>query len=216
MIWPVSDGIRLQRIQQFSEPRQGYRVNWNAWHRQMSSVLRNAPIVEMNKARLYFDLRLIPIQAADLHQLFRDLDDSAPKLGKSYVDQFRNTHFYSILSGEWRSENYTPMRERPDSKRAEEAREWYGSVTKQPTKVGRRLAHVLTSCGFSAEYERDIETPTGRVRADVLVSNRTPKPKNVIIEMKVFSSENTMPSTICEQIRITMRRHAELLGLLKK
>jgi hypothetical protein len=145
MLWPVSDGIRLQRIQQFSEPRQGYRLNWNAWYRQVSGALKNAPLVELNKARLYFDLRLIPIQVADMHMLFKSLDDETPKLGSSYLDQFKRSHFYSILSGNWSPEAYTPMRERPESRRAEEAQAWYASVTSQPAKVGRRLESGLTT-----------------------------------------------------------------------
>lgn len=216
MIWPVSDGTRLQRIQQFTEPRQGYKLNWNAWYRQMAGVLKNAPLNELNKARLYFDLRIIPIQVADLHMLFRNLDDVEPELGSSYLDQFRRTHFYSILSGSWTPETYTPMRERPESRRAEEARAWYLESTQYPTKIGRRLAHVLRACDFVAEYERDIESPSSRVRADVLVKGRSTEPENIIIELKAFAPDGTMPSTICEQARITMRRHAELLGLLKK
>lgn len=216
MIWPVSDGTRLQRIQQFTEPRQGYKLNWNAWYRQMAGVLKSAPLNELNKARLYFDLRIIPIQVADLHMLFRNLDDEAPELGGSYLEQFKRTHLFSILAGGWKPESYTPMRERPESKRAEDARAWYLENTQFPTKIGRRLAHVLRKSGFVAQHEQDIETPFSRVRADVLVRGRQTAPENVIIELKAFAPEGTMPSTICEQARITMRRHAELLGLLKK
>ena len=216
MLWPVSDGVRLQRIQQFTEPRQGYTLNWNAWYRQMAGVLRNSPLHELNKARLYFDLRIIPIQVADLHMLCRDLESDPQKIGQSYIDQFKKTHFYSIISGEWDPVNYTPMRERLDSKRASDAREWYANVTTNPTGLGRRIAAVLRDCGFSAEHEKYIESPSSRVRADVLVKDRPANPNNVIIELKSFSADGTMPSTICEQVRITMRRHAELLGLLKK
>ncbi|WP_207775362.1 hypothetical protein [Pusillimonas noertemannii] len=30
MLWPVSDGLRIQRIQQFTDTRQGYKLDWNA------------------------------------------------------------------------------------------------------------------------------------------------------------------------------------------
>lgn len=216
MLWPVSDGTRLQRIQQFTEPRQGYKLNWNAWYRQMAGVLKNAPLNELNKARLYFDLRIIPVQVADLHMLFRELEVDAPKLGKSYIDQFKRTHFLSLISGTWSPEAYTPMRERPESTRAAKAAEWYASVNNNPTGIGKRLSHVLRECGFSAAYEEYVSSPASSVRADVLIRDRQKHPENIIIELKAFSSDNTMPSTICEQVRITMRRHAELLGLLKK
>lgn len=216
MLWPVTDGTRLQRIQQFTEPRQGYRLNWNAWYRQVSPAGTNIAYTELNKARLYFDLRLVPIQVADLHMLCRNLDETEPNLGASYLDQFRRTHFYSIVSGVWNPDTYSPLRERPDSKRAEDAREWYLENTTNPTKLGRRLAYILRQCGYDSDYEQDIESPYGKVRADVFISDRDTLPENVIVELKAFSAENTMPSTICEQVRITMRRHAELLGMLKK
>ncbi len=41
---------------------------------------------------------------------------------------------------------------------------------------------------------------------DVFVHITTPETKKRIIELKVFASENTMPSSIKDQIRITLRR----------
>jgi hypothetical protein len=216
MLWPVTDGLRINRIQQFTDARQGYKLDWTAWLRQLNADdQRQLPLQELNRARLYFDVRLVPIAAADLQPLCRDLDDNSVKLHESYLDRFKKTHFFSIVSGGWNPLGYSPMRER-ESNRAETARKWYASVNQAPTKLGRRIARCLNAVGLQATYESLIESQHSRVKADVLVDRLPALPPKVIIEIKAFAPENTMPSTICEQVKITLRRHAQFAGFLRR
>lgn len=216
MLWPVTDGQRITRVQQFTDARQGYKLDWNAWYRQLNEDDRKQlPLRELNRARLYFDLRLIPVAAADLHPLCKELDNDDFVLHKSYLDRFRNTHFFSIVNGTWDPSSYKPLRER-ESERAELARVWYESVTTSPTALGKRLAKTFKTLGLAAEHEQNITSAHGKLRADVLVVRNGASPQNAIIEMKVFSPANTMPSSICEQIRITLRRHAQFAGFLAR
>ncbi|MGW9330041.1 hypothetical protein [Bosea sp. NPDC055594] len=116
MLWPVTDGLRISRVQQFTDARQGYKLDWNAWYRQMNSEdQQQLPVREYNRARLYFDMRLVPIAAADLHPLCRDLENNDFSPGQSYLDRFENTHFFSIVSGKWNPDNFAPLRERESS-----------------------------------------------------------------------------------------------------
>jgi len=100
MLWPVTDGLRITRIQQFTDPRQGYKLDWNAWYRQLNADDQaSLPLREYNRARLYFDMRLVPIAAADIHPLCRELDDDTFVAGKSYLDRFKSTHFFRSFLG---------------------------------------------------------------------------------------------------------------------
>lgn len=203
-------------MQQFTDARQGYKLDWNAWYRQMNSEdQQQLPVREYNRARLYFDMRLVPIAAADLHPLCRDLDNNDFSPGQSYLDRFESTHFFSIVSGKWNPDNFAPLRER-ESKRADEARDWYSTVTNQPTQLGRRIAKCFNSLGVTADYEQQISSKYSKVRADVLVNRSPVAPPNVIIELKAFSPENTMPSTICQSVATTLKRHAQFAGFLQR
>ncbi len=217
MLWPVTDGQRITRVQQFTDARQGYKLDWNAWYRQLNEDdRRQLPLRELNRARLYFDLRLVPVAAADLHPLCKDLDDDDFVLHKSYLDRFENTHFFSIIDGTWDAASYKPLRER-ESERADAARTWYESITNSPTQLGKRLAKVFRGLGITADHEQMITSAHGRVRADVLVIRRGgAAPQNAIVEIKLFSPANTMPSSICEQVRTTLRRHAQFAGFLAR
>jgi len=216
MLWPVTDGLRIQRIQQFTQARDGYKLDWYAWYRQLNTDdRRQLPLSDLNKARTYFDVRLIPVAAADLKELCRDLDREDIVLQKSYTDRFKLTHLYSIVSGAWNPQSYAPLRER-SSKRADGAKVWYESVTGQPTLIGRRLAKIFTHLGFDATYERTLTSPNGKVRADVFIEPTVQHPKRVIIELKAFSSENTMPSSIADAVKVTLRRHAQFAGFLAR
>jgi hypothetical protein len=112
MLWPVTDGLRITRVTSFTNSREGYRLNWNAWYQQLNEEdRRQLPLDSLNRARLYFDVRLVPIAAADLHPLCRDLDQIEYEFGKSYLDQFRASHFYSIITDNWNPSSYGPLRE---------------------------------------------------------------------------------------------------------
>lgn len=216
MLWPVTDGLRITRIQQFTDPRQGYKLDWNAWYRQLNADDQSQlPLREYNRARLYFDVRLVPIAAADIHPLCRNLEDDSFSPGSSYLDRLRSTHFFSIVSGNWTPESFAPLRER-ESKRADDARAWYQTVTTQPTALGKRLAKCLTLLGLSSEYEQTITSPHGKLRADLLIERAPIAPANVIVEMKAFSPENTMPSTIAGSVLTTLKRHAQFAGFLPR
>lgn len=216
MLWPVTDGQRIARVQQFTDARQGYKLDWNAWYRQLNDDdRRQLPLRELNRARLYFDLRLVPVAAADLHPLCKDLINDDFVLHKSYLERFQNTHFFSIVNGTWDPTSYKPLRER-ESDRAEAARVWYESITSSPTALGKRLARTFRELGLTADHEQSIASVHGKLRADVLVIRNSVTAQNAIIEMKVFSPSNTMPSSICEQVRITLRRHAQFAGFLAR
>lgn len=124
-------------------------------------------------------------------------------------------HIFSIIKGTWDPSTYTPLRER-ESERANAARSWYESVTSKPTAIGKRLAKTFKELGLTADHEQTISSSHGKVRADILVIRDGFTPQNAIIELKAFSPDNTMPSSICEQIRITLRRHAQFAGFLER
>lgn len=216
LLWPVSDGLRNQRVLQFSKARDGYKLNWDAWYTELNGDdRRTLPLHEFNRTRLYFDFRIIPIRAADLHKLCLDLQDDEKKLAKTYLDRFAKTHFYHVISDNWNNYEYSPVRER-ESQRSTEAKDWYETVTTSPTALGKRIAKILTECGLQSEYEYDIKTEYSLVRADVFISTDDKVKPKKIVEIKAYSAENTMPSTIKDQIKVTLRRHAQLAGFLSR
>ena len=215
MLWPVTDGQRITRIQGFTDPREGYKLDWSSWYRQLApDDQASLPLHAYNRARLYFDVRLVPIAAADIHKLCRNLDNEKEKLHKSYLERFQKTHFYSILAGTWDPATYAPLRERDNSQRAHDAHTWYEQVTTSPTKIGRRLARVLRTLGIQAKHEQDIKTRHSTVRADILVERPGNVRDKVIVELKAYSTDNTMPSSIRDAVRVTLKRHAQLAGFL--
>ena len=216
ILWPVADATRSQRVVQFAKARSGYQLNWDTWYAHLNEDdKKTLPLHELNRTRLYFDVRIIPVRAADLHPLCIDLDNENRKISVSPLKRFQKTHFYHVASGTWADYDYAPMRER-DSERATKAKIWYESVTTEPTKIGKRIAKILRESGLDSEYEQTLKSEYSKVRADVLVKDSSSEKKIRIIELKAFSSENTMPSAIKEQIKITLRRHAQFAGFLQK
>ena len=65
-------------------------------------------------------------------------------------------------------------------------------------------------------YEKEISTSHSTVRADVYVETENDTKPKKIVELKAYSAENTMPSTIKEQIKVTLRRHAQLAGFMSR
>jgi len=157
----------------------------------------------------------VPIAAADLHPLCKNLDDEDVTLGKNYLNQLKSTHFFSIISGNWTPDTYAPLRER-ESQRANAARTWYAGITSKPTQLGRRLSKCLQSLGLTASYEQTVTSNYRKIRADILVDRSPIAPANVIVEIKAFSPENTMPSTIAAQVQTTLKRHAQFAGFLQR
>lgn len=107
------------------------------------------------------------------------------------------------------------MRER-ESKRAEEARDWYKQVTREPTDIHRSIAKALTLLGVKSSHEAKIKTGNGSIRADVLAERDGGSRSEVLIELKAFAPENTMPSTITDAVRSTLRKLAVLAGFIRK
>jgi hypothetical protein len=215
MLWPVTDALRITRVQSFTNAREGYSLNWNAWYQQLNAEDRTQLNLDaLNRARLYFDVRLVPIAAADLHPLCRDLDKVEYEFGQSYLDRFKLSHFFSVAIDQWNSATYAPLREREESQRAEKAKQWYPTVTKDPVGLGRRIAGALRVLEVPALHEQTLISKHGKVRADVLISE--PGKKETIVELKAFSPDGTRPSSIKDAIRTTLRRHAQFAGFLPR
>lgn len=216
LLWPVADSLRNQRVMQFSKPREGYKLNWDVWFNELNQEDRTQlPLRELNRTRLYFDVRVIPVRAADLHRLCLNLHDNDISLAKTYLTRFKQTHFYHVVSGSWSDYDYNPVRER-ESQRSEDAKNWYQTITDKPTLLGKRISKVLNALTLESTYEENLTSDFGSVRADVFVKRPGFDKNKIIIELKAFSSENTMPSTIKEQIKITLRRHAQFAGFLQR
>ncbi len=214
MLWPVTDSTRISRIHQFTDARQGYKLNWSAWYQSLNlDEQRSIELRELNRSRLYFDIRLIPIAAADLQGIYRPEDGDL--IPKNALERFSKTHFFSLVARKWNPDSYAPLRER-DSKRADEARVWYEAVTKDPTSIGKSIAKALNQLGLKSYPEKRIPSPHSNLRADVLVErNSGPRPE-VIVELKAFAPENTRPSSISDAVGSTLRRHATFAGFIKR
>lgn len=216
MLWPVTDGERIAKVSTFTDARAGYRLDWNSWYQQLSPEdAPTLPLHEYNRARLYFDMRLVPIAAADLMDICVKIDDETYEPNETARAKFGRTHFSYLITNTWNSETYSPMRER-ESERAEKAREWYETMNGSPTKIGKRIAKTLTMSGLQAYHERDVISVHSTVRADVFVESSAALPTKTIVELKAFSPSNTMPSAIRDQVRVTLRRHAQFAGFLAK
>jgi len=83
MVWPVT-GTRIDRVLSFTNPREGYKLDWGAFYKGHDHDAHvSLPFHAFNRARLYFDVRLVPIAVADLHPLCQNLDDGAAALAPS-------------------------------------------------------------------------------------------------------------------------------------
>lgn len=216
MLWPVTDGLRIQRVTGFSKAREGYKLDWDSWYRELNRDDREQlPLQEYNRARLYFDMRLVPIAAADLQPLCRHLEHDDEALHHTYLERFKSTHLFSVLSEQWDPDHYRPLRERV-SNRATSARDWYHTVNDQPTQIGRRLARVISSCGYEAAHEREVLTRHGRVVADVHMERPGSARSRVLVELKCYADDNTMPSTIKEAVKTTLRKYSQLAGFVAR
>lgn len=215
LLWPVTDATRIERILRFTDSRQGYKLNWSAWLQSLNvEDQRSIELRQLNRARLYFDVRLVPIAAADLQGIYRP--DAAELMPKAALDRFSKTHFYSLVAGTWNPATYATLRERGESQRADEARLWYQSVTSDPTSIGKSIARALTKLGIRSDHEFKLKSPNGSLRADVLCERNAGIRPEVIVELKAFSPDNTRPSSIAEAVRATLRKHAIFAGFIKR
>ncbi len=224
MLWPVTDGQRLANVRNFTNPRAGYRLDWNAFYRALNTNdQQQLPLDAYNKARLYFDVRLVPIQAADLQEVCQDLTEPNRPPAKSYLESFSNTHLFGLVNDTWNPDAYRPMKDHGEtSQRARTARTWYPTVNGKPTVLGHRLAACFTALDLPASAETEVRTPHSRVVADVHVRRALEsRPasgdrRQVILELKAYAPTATTPSVIAGQIRSTLKKHAQLAGYLQR
>lgn len=221
MLWPVTDGQRLANVRNFTNPRLGYRLDWNVFYRALNPTDQHQlPLDAYNKARLYFDVRLVPIQAADLQTIAQSLEHPDVAPAPSYVAAFKKTHFFGVVADTWDPNSYRPMKDHGNAttvpRRSTAAKAWYSSVTLRPTHIGRRIAACLRALGLDAHAEKEVRTPHSRVVADVLLERPSIERPKVIVELKAYSPESTYPSAIATQIRGTLKKHAELAGYLQR
>ena len=216
MLWPVTDGHRITRVTSFTNAREGYKLDWNAFYRELTDEdkLNRDTLAAYNRARLYFDFRLVPIAAADLHPLCRNLNSDTFSLHRSYLDRFERTHFMGIVNETWDPRNYSPLKER-ESARASAARDWYGDVTSQSVALGKRLEKILRRLGREAAYEGEVQSKYRKIRADVVVERPESQQSRVLIELKAYSTENTRPSSIRDAVRGTLRKYAQFGGFIE-
>ncbi|MEZ6046787.1 MAG: hypothetical protein R3C11_14650 [Planctomycetaceae bacterium] len=216
ILWPVADSARNQRVLQFSRPRDGYKLNWDAWYAELNNDdKRTLPLKELNRTRLYFDCRVIPLRTADLHKLCLDLDDDSKSLADTYLNRFRKTHFFLVISDNWAQYDFNPLRER-ESQRSLDAKKWYEGVTAKPVLLGKRISKILSECGLDCKHEFKIKTNNSSVIADIFVETSDNEKPKKIIELKAYATSNTTPSAIKEQIKTTLKKHAQLAGFLSR
>ena len=216
MVWPVVDGTGIERVTRFTDPLSGYRLSWNAWCNQLNETDRKQlPLDAYNQARLYFDLRLVPLPVADLHGLCQRLDDeSHVPLGP--LTQFKNTHLYTVLTGRTDERRFGTLREHRESKRAKEAREWYKTITSQSVAVGRRLAKCLTELALPSTAEKEVRSTHRRIVADIHTERHEQPQRFVLTELKLLSSHETTPSRIRDEIRSTLKKYAQFAGFIQR
>lgn len=207
MLWPVTNNHRTTLVNSFSDTRNDYRLDWNAWFKSLNRDDRSRyRLHQLNRARLYFDFRLIPIPVASIFNLCKVLDTDQTDFKKTHLQTFMQTHFFYIVIGALRPDGYTPI-QIGNSHRALEAETWYKTVTNSPTQLGKRLSKVLQSCGLDARYEYYLESPHGSIRPDIYIAN-----KKLLIELKVFSPYNIINSKINGAIGITLKKYAQFAG----
>lgn len=216
MVWPVVDGTGIERVSNFANPSLGYTLNWNSWYNRFNAEDRKQlPLDAYNRARLYFDFRLVPLPVADLHCVCARLEDDDFIPGESYLELLKKTHLHTLIAGMSDDRVFGTLRER-DSKRAQDARNWYGTATNKPTIIGRRLAKCLTKIGFPSQYEYELKSTHSRVVADVKAERSFGHQNKVLIELKLFSPSQTTPAYIRDEIRKTLRKYAQFAGYLQR
>ena len=212
MAWPVT-GSRIDRILAFTLPGDGYKLDWNAFYRAHDQNAHvSLPFHALNRARLYFDVRLVPIAVADLHALSHDLENIGAPLAPSYLERFKKSHLYSVVEGSYDPAAASRLRAR-ESKRADDAATWYETVTDQPVLLGRRMARIFSNVGLPAKHEASVTAKNHTARTDILVQRvGGGSPAKVLLELKAFSTKNTMPAAIRDAVRGTLRKYAQLGG----
>lgn len=173
------------------------------------------PLQGLNKARLYFDVRLVPVSAADLQGICTELAEVSKPVIQSSITRFGQTHLVSLIQSTGGEVAFSPLRERPGSERGKAATQWYKSITRNPVGIGKSMADALQKLGIRAKHEVSEVSPFSSLRADVLV-NRDTKPSKIVIELKAYSPENTRPSDVSSQLRITLTKLARFAGFIQR
>ncbi len=208
MLWPVTNNHRTALVSAFSDTRNGYKLDWNAWFKSLNGDDKSRfPLHQLNRTRLYFDFRLIPIPAASIFNLCKMLETDQTEFKRTHWLTFTQTHLYSIVNGTWNPERYTPI-QIGNSLRAIEAATWYETITTSPTQLGKRLSRVLQSRGKDARHEYNLESQHRSIRPDIYIEAT----KKLLIELKVYSPYNTTNSRISSAISTTLKKYAQFAG----
>ena len=153
---------------------------------------------------------------ADLHGICLQLHDPTYVPTRSKLRQLQNTHFYRVLAGASETTVFGTLREWQKSQRLDNAKAWYETVTGKPVAVGERLARCLSQISFPSQHEYDVQTRHATVRTDVMAKRPSGNQDKVLIELKLFSSGQTTPANIRDEIRRTLRKYAQLAGYLPR
>lgn len=157
----------------------------------------------------------MPISAADLKGICSEIGRESKPVIKSSITRFGQTHLVNLLNSNNPDVSFSPLRERPGSERGHTAVQWYRDMTKNPVGIGREIAKALSKLHFSARHEVSETSPHSSIRADVLVTRPT-RPTKIVIELKAYSPENTRPSDVSSQIRITLTKMARFAGFIQR
>ncbi|MEM6506548.1 MAG: ATP-binding protein [Planctomycetota bacterium] len=211
MLWPVVDGTGINRVASFTKSNSGYSLNWTSFWDQLTDRDKNDRDLDgMNRARIYFDFRLIPIPAADFRDIVRKFDISVD-ITKEAIESLQRTHYYKVISRD-QTENLRVMFER-ESQRSADAKTWYESITAdQQANAAKMLAKTISQAGYESEPQYEMKSDFGRVVADLSTRQNGSK---ALTELKLFSPRNTTPSAIRDQIKSTLRKYAKFSGFLQ-
>lgn len=211
ILWPVADTLSLSRVISLSDAREGYSFNWNKWYWELNLRDRaQLPHEALNLTRILVDLRVVPLPVGQMHPSFINLDAPHPALSAGALAPLARSHLAQIVQDRWDPSTYRPMAI-TSSDTALRAMRWYETVRRRPTDLGQRLALCLRQLGLDAQYESTIDSDFSVVRADVRVRKH---PRSDLIELKAFAPRSTNGSNIRYQIRATLRKYAQLGGLL--
>ncbi len=214
-VWPVADGQSIERVQHFANPVPGYTLNWSAFEQRLVEEDRNSDtLAGLNKARLYFDMRVVPLPISYLQPICRSLDDPAYVVPKTSTDRWQTVHLHRLVAGTWADTAFGPLKERDAEKTA--VNRWYADIPAQQALVCQRLAALYSQLGFTADAQREIKTASSRVLADVGVDRPTSAERTSLLELKVFAANRITPATVRDQIKSTLRKYAVLAGFIPR
>lgn len=214
-VWPVADGQSIERVQHFASPVQGYTLNWSAFEQRLVEADRSSDtLAGLNKARLYFDMRVVPLPISYLMQICTSLADSEYVLPKTSLDLWERMHLHRLVAETWTDTGFGPLKEREAEKT--KVNKWYENIPNQQAAVCRRLAALYRQLDRTAVAPREIITDSSKVQADVGVERSEGVERTSLLELKVFAADRITPATVRDQIKSTLRKYAALAGFVAR